>query len=96
MKTPTTPTDDDDGDEEVQAAAQPTEDSGVHASSDAVPVSEKFQQATHKLTSKANKHHLSHMRSKINDREDQLREEEMSKKGKKPTPDTFTAEDMPN
>lgn len=46
-----------------------------------VDVPEEFQQAVHKLTSKATKAHLTHMRGKINDREDALRDEEMSDKG---------------
>ncbi len=48
-----------------------------------VDVSEEFQQAAHKLTHKATKAHLGHLRNKINDREDELRDEEMSKKGDK-------------
>jgi len=48
-----------------------------------VDVPEGFQQAVHKLTSKATKAHLGHMRNKINEREDEMRDEEMSKKGNK-------------
>ena len=51
--------------------------------SEGVDVPEEFQQAVHKLTKGATKAHLSHMRSKINDREDEMRDEEMSKKGGK-------------
>ena len=47
-----------------------------------VDVSEEFQQAAHKLTHKATKAHLGHLRNKINDREDELRDEEMADKGK--------------
>jgi hypothetical protein len=48
-----------------------------------IDVPEEFQQAVHKLTSKATKAHLGHMRNKISDREDELRDAEMSKKGGK-------------
>lgn len=47
-----------------------------------IDVPEEFQQAAHKLVSKASKPHLNHLRNKINSREDELRDEEMSKKGK--------------
>lgn len=50
---------------------------------DGVDVPEEFQQAVHKLTHKATKSHLGHMRNKINEREDEMRDEEMSKKGNK-------------
>lgn len=47
-----------------------------------VDVPEEFQKAAHKLVSKATKAHLSHLRGKINEREDTIRDEEMAKKGK--------------
>ena len=75
--------------------SNPPGDSGIHESSPQVPVSEKFQQQAHKLVSGANKHHLSHLRSKIFDREDELRDEETSKKMKGKTPVEFTNADEP-
>lgn len=53
------------------------------APADGVDVPEEFQQAVHKLTHKATKSHLSHMRNKINEREVAITDEEMSKKGDK-------------
>ena len=52
-------------------------------SSSGVDVPEEFQQAVHKLTSKATKAHLGHIRNKINDREDELRDQESAKRGDK-------------
>ena len=63
------------------------QDSSMHASTDAVPVSEEFQKATHKLLSKANKHHVMHVRNAVNTQEDKLRREEK--------PDELSAKDMP-
>ena len=54
---------------EEEAAETPeqeqAEDEGseLHSSTDEVPVSEEYQAAAHKLVGKANKHHLSHLRS---------------------------------
>jgi hypothetical protein len=78
-------------------AAEAPEDSGIHESSPEVPVSEKFQQHAHRVISKANKHHLSHLRSKISDREDEIRQQEQSKKqkGKGQGPVEFDSSDMP-
>lgn len=59
------------------------ENNDMSSSGPGVDVPEEFQQAVHKLTSKATKAHLGHMRNKINNREDELRDEEMSNKGNK-------------
>ena len=65
-----------------EAAANDEDNEGMddelHKSSDEVPVSEEFQKHAHKLTHKASKHHLQHLRSMINEREDALREEEQA------------------
>jgi hypothetical protein len=63
-----------------------------------VTVSEEYQQHAHKVTHKASKHELSHLRSKINERDDELRQEEreaeMATKGKE-APSEFNTSDMP-
>lgn len=64
---------------EEEAAESPEEQAAekaagveLHSSTDEVPVSEEFQRHAHKLVGKANRHHLSHLRSKISNREDEL------------------------
>lgn len=69
--------------EKNQNALNENNDMSDSAPAKGVDVPEEFQQAVHKLTSKATKAHLGHMRNKINDREDEIRDEEMSKKGGK-------------
>lgn len=65
------------------------EQDGMMTSSDKVPVSEAFQGAVHSLVSKANKHHIMHMRNAISTREDKMRAEE------KPEDDMMSDKDMP-
>lgn len=69
----------------------------MHSSSEEVPVSEAFQKHAHKMIKKANKHHIQHIRSKLNEREDEMRKEEMAKekKGKGKIPDEFSTEAAP-
>lgn len=52
--------------------------------SNGVDIPEDFQQHVHEMMSKASsKHHLAHIRSKLNDKEDEMRKAEMAKsKGK--------------
>lgn len=57
-------------------------------STDQVPVSEEFQGAVHKLVSKANRHHIMHMRNAISTREVKMRAEEK--------PDEFSDKEMPS
>lgn len=54
-----------------------------------VDLSEDFQSAAHKITHKASKHELSHLRSKMNDREDAMRQEEQD------TPKEYSMEGAP-
>lgn len=63
-----------------QEGADDTDSTGAPANG--VDVPEAFQIAVHKLTKGATKPHISHMRSKINQREDTMRNEENAKKGK--------------
>lgn len=59
-----------------------------------VTVSEEFQKQAHSLVHKASKHELSHLRDKVNSREDTMRQAEMSKmkKGSKVSyPETMSA-----
>ena len=55
-----------------------------------VDVSEEYQSAAHKITHKATKHELSHLRSKMNDREDAMRQEEQD------TPKEYSMEGAPS
>ena len=93
MATPKQTTDGDMGGKVKTPAAKPTaeegddEQSGMHASTPEVPVSEEFQKATHALLSKANKHHVMHVRNAVNMQEDKLRREEK--------PDELSDADMP-
>jgi len=72
----------------------PSKDSGV-------TVSEDFQQKAHQLLHKATKHEVSHARSKMNDRDDEIRKEEMAdenkgkKGGKGNQPEEFSTESAP-
>ena len=59
------------------------QDSAPGANDKGVDVPEEFQKQVHALTSKATKAHLGHMRNKINEREDEMRAEEMASKGNK-------------
>lgn len=52
------------------------------APAEGVDVPEEFQKAVHGITHKATKAHISHIRSKLNQREDDMRAEEMKSKGK--------------
>ena len=52
------------------------------APSEGVDVPEAFQAAMHKHLQKATKPMLSHVRSKVSEREDEIRNEEMKSKGK--------------
>ena len=69
------------------AEAGADEQSGMHTSTDEVPVSEEFQKATHALLAKANKHHVMHVRNAVNTQEDKLRREEK--------PDELSDSEMP-
>ena len=62
-----------------------------------VTVPEEFQQATHELLKKATtKDHLSHIRDRVYAKEDELRQAEMSKKGKKVPNISFSTDEMPS
>jgi hypothetical protein len=69
------------------------QDSGPGENDKGIDVPEDFQKSVHALTSKATKAHLGHMRNKINEREDKLRDEEMKSKGKN---GVMTIEDGPS
>ena len=73
-------------------AKQPSEDSPAEG----VTVPEEFQAKVHQLVHKATKPHLAHMRSRISDREDEMRKEEMSKKDKDKVPSTYSDAEMPS
>lgn len=63
-----------------------------------VTVPEEFQQATHELLKKAtSKDHLAHIRDRVYSKEDELRQAEMSKKGKskKGADITYSTDSMP-
>lgn len=64
--------------------AEDAQDAGVGESdsSEGVTVPEEFQQKAHELVSSADKHHISHLRDKINAREDELRKKEDEAKSK--------------
>lgn len=68
-------------------------DSGID--DEGVDVHPDFQVAAHKLTHKASKHEISHLRGKINEREDSMREEE-SKKMRKGGGGEFSMGDAPS
>jgi hypothetical protein len=69
------------------------QDSGPGENDKGIDVPEDFQKSVHALTSKATKAHLGHMRNKINEREDELRDEEMKSKGKN---GKFSMEEAPS
>jgi hypothetical protein len=73
------------------------EEEGGDESAEGVDVPEEFQQKAHELIHKATRAHISHIRGKLSDREQELRdEEEEENKGKKGgIPETMSAEDMP-
>jgi hypothetical protein len=85
-----------DSNQETQPKKDPGSESGETAG---VTVPEEFQKQVHSLVKGANKHHLSHMRDRINMREDELREQEMKKKSgsqlSQSSPAAFSAEEMP-
>ena len=68
----------------AESQGQPAEDSQQEQplDNDGVTVPEEFQKQAHALVHKAPKAHLSHLRDRINIREDELRQEEMAKKPK--------------
>lgn len=60
-----------------------------------IVVSEEYQKQAHSLTHKANKHQIAHVRTRVNDREDELRKAEMKGSGKK-SPATMSTDGMPD
>lgn len=92
MKSPT------EQEDEAEASDKGTEapegDSGVD-------VSEDYQSQAHQVTHKASKHEIRHLRGKMNDREDALREEEEAEKNTKGAkmpkgvPETYSSARMP-
>jgi hypothetical protein len=60
-----------------------------------VVIPEDFQKKVHALVHKAPKAHLAHIRSRVSDREDELRKQEQSAMGKKGRKVDFSAEDAP-
>lgn len=74
---------------------QPKKDPGSLVSQgdgNGVIVSEDYQKQAHGMIHKANKHQLNHIRSRISDREDELRKQEQGKN----KPAEFNSADMPN
>lgn len=65
-------------------------DEGVH-------VTEEYQKQAHALIGKADKHQVAHVRSRVNDREEELRKAEMKKdKPSKGKPEVFDATSSPS
>jgi len=93
MATPKQTTDGGEGGKVKTPSGKPTAEKGddesdMFKSTDEVPVSEAYQQATHALLHKANKHHVMHVRNALNTQEDKMRREEK--------PDTLSDADMPS
>jgi len=88
-------TEDNKGEEQLEVKPKGDKKSSLHTSTDEVPVSEEYQKRSHELTSKANKHHLSHLRSKISDREDEIRAEERMAEKKSKVPEKFDTQEAP-
>jgi hypothetical protein len=67
-------------------------------SSEGVSVPEDFQKEVHGVMQKAtSKHHIEHVRSKVNERDDELRNEAMKKqKGKKSDTENFSMVGAPS
>jgi len=90
-------------DQEAEAASSQVKEGegehtskSLHHSTSEVPVSEEFQKHAHKLVSKANKHHLSHLQSKISDRHDEIRAEEKMSEKKSKVPEKFDTAEAPS
>lgn len=66
--------------------------------SEGVDISEDYQKQAHAITHKASKHELSHLRSKMNNREDEIRQSEQDEiaKDQKSGPKEFSSSDMPS
>lgn len=67
--------------------------------SEGVTVPEEFQQQVHALVKDAEKPHLNHLRDRIGEREDEIRDKEMkakSKEGSKGKGLNFSSADMPS
>ena len=71
------------------------EDQKPEAEKEGVLVPEEFQQKAHALIKDAKKPHLSHLRDRINQREDEIRDTEMKQKKIK-SPGAFSTSDMPS
>jgi hypothetical protein len=90
--------------QETPASEQQSEQQagGEGEGEDQQMIPEEYQQQAHKLIHGAPKHHLDHLRSRINAREDEIRkaedEERMkkaSKKGGKAVPSEYSTAGMP-
>ena len=62
-----------------KVAKQPAKDA-KSSGSEGVTVSEEYQKMAHKAVHGRTKHEISHLRSRMNDREDEIRQEEMASK----------------
>lgn len=86
-------------DSEATSPPVPSESVGQEESQDGVTVPEEFQQQTHQLVHKANKHQLAHVRDRVYAREDELRNEEAKSSGKEGSkskgPEIMSSSDMP-
>lgn len=79
-------------DELAETPAQQKKEAAEGTEEHIIP--EEFQRQVHSMLHKAPKHHLEHIRNRLNAREDEMRKEEMDKKSSK-TPAKFTMEDAP-
>lgn len=72
------------------------EDDSTKETSEHVTVPEEFQQKVGECIDMAtSKHHLSHMRDRVYQKEDEMRQAEMKNKGKGKTPEVMSSADMP-
>lgn len=79
-------------DEKEPKTTDDTKQESSRESDDGITVSEEYQKKAHEVTHKATKHHLNHLRGKMNEREDEIRKEEESKKPKDKAPKEFDAD----
>lgn len=80
----------------TKARTTKADDTQEEAEGEGVDVPHEFQQSVHNLTKGANKHMLKHMHTKANDREDEIRQEEMKKDKKGKTEGELSTEGMPS
>lgn len=77
-------------DDKEQSEVPDTKQQSSGESDEGIHVTEEYQKRAHELIHKATKHEVSHVRNRLNDRDDELRKAEM--KSNKPSKTSSPAE----